>query len=490
MADGRGKLRRRILDHLVIQSKGRIKLVSHFGDRDGDFHAACLSRMEIRKGRKGHLTEAYGGSGANIQLLASDHYHWLLEQGVEQLQRNSSNYKYRAHNLHHLQDYLDYYHILADAYAQEIEKTRATHILFMNMPHLGYDIILYHVAKTLGLKILVCSQTFFSDSFFSMENLEHFGSLSPDGMDGSPVLIEKGSLPETSNTNYFSNDDRWQKTGPRGRLRTKAVISLFKYVALRQPMRLVNLSYLIGNVKRMAEIYSKLPDWRDPFSSFFHQNELAYFEHLSEYEMQQVDFRKPYVYIPLHNQPEMSTQTLGGKFRDQLLVVEAISRSLPDGWHIYVKENPRQGGYARGPMFFHRLSRINGVQFLPAATSTHELTKGCKVLATTGGTAGYEALRKGKPVVVFGRTWYRDFPGVFPWNESLDLQLISETSFPHEELEKAMGFLQGRCHPGQMELLYERASEGPESEANVRGVAQIISDLLEKKCPLTFQKAD
>ena len=154
LVDGRGSLRRQILDQLVAQSRGRIELACHFGDRDSDFHAACLQRMEVRRGRKGHLIEAHQSRGANIPLLASPDFQWMLEQGIEQLHRTGPNYRYRSHNLTHVQDYLDYYHILADAYAQQIEETGATHALFLNMPHLGYDVILYHVARTLGLKTM------------------------------------------------------------------------------------------------------------------------------------------------------------------------------------------------------------------------------------------------------------------------------------------------------------------------------------------------
>lgn len=485
VVDARGSLLRQVLDVLVAQSNGRIELVCHFGDRDGDFHAACLQRMEVRRGRKGHLLEAHLSRGGNIPLLASPDFHWMLEQGVEQLHRAGDNYRYRAHNLTHLQDYLDYYHILADAYAQQIEDTGATHALFMNMPHLGYDVILYQVARTLGLKTLICSQTFFAENFFSMERFEDFGFQSPEGRDADPVPIERGSAPD-----LFYMEDRWQKSGPRGRIPLKAVAQLLRHVALNNPAKLFSPGYIYGNLGRMAEIYRALPSWRDPFSKFFHVNELAYFEHLAQYETAPVDLTVPFVYIPLHNQPEMSTQALGDKFRDQLLVVEAIGRALPDGWRIYVKENPRQSGYSRGPMFFHRLSRVRGVQYVPSDTSTHELSSRAKLTATVCSTAGYEALRKGKPALVFGKPWYGDFPGVFRWHDGIDLLKISEATFPHADLEAAMGRLQGRCHPGIIEPAYRDRAENFDAAANAAQVASTVASLLDGSQPLTFQRGE
>lgn len=482
--DGRGSLRREVLDRLVVRSGGAIEVAVHFGDRDADFHAACLSRAEVRHGQKGHLVQRHMARGAEMPLLASPDYHLMLEQGVEQLQRYSADYRYRSHNLTHLQDYLDYYHILADAYAQELQDTGATHALFMNIPHLGYDVILYHVAKTLGLKVLVVSQTFFADSFFSMERIEDFGHLNPDAPNGAPIAIEKGSAPD-----LFYMDNRWQERGPRGKLGVKAVLSLMKHVALKKPSKLLSPAYVFGNLRRMKAVYGRLPDWRDPFSKFFHVNELAYFEHLAGYEDQPVDLNAPFVYVPLHNQPEMSTQSLGGVFRDQVLAVEAMASVLPEGWRIYVKENPRQGAYARGPMFFHRLSRIRGVQFVPSETSTHELSTRAKITATVAGTAGWEALRKGKPVVVFGGGWWRDFPGVFPWEPGMDLAAIAETTFPHERLEQAFGNLQSRCHGGVIELLYKDRAKDFDSTANAEAVAETLLGLLTGRLPVTFRKA-
>jgi hypothetical protein len=483
MVEGRGDLRQKILGELILRAEGRIHLGLHFGDKNSDFHSACLSRMEIRLGKDGHLIRDHLSRGANIPLLSSPEFFKMLEIGIEQFHRNSSSYRYRSHNLTSIQDYLDYYHILSEAYAQELESRGITHALFMNVPHLGQDMVLYQVAKAMNLKTLVVSQTFFADRFFSMHSVEEFGYLNPMAPKGPPQSIQKGSAPDLF---YMSQD--WQMPGERGRLSLPVVLRCLEFILRKRPTKILDLPYVWRLIQRVSQVYQTLPKWRDPFGKFFHENELAYFEHLEQFEGQTIDWDAKFVYVPLHNQPEMSTQSLGGLFRDQVLLIEAVARSLPKGWKIYVKDNPRQGAYARGPMFFHRLTRIDGVQLVPLDTSTYELSSRAQLTATVCGTAGWEALRKGKSVLVFGGAWYKSFPGVFHWHPEIDLEQIANHQFEHEDLEAAAGHLQAACHPGIIELLYRDRTEDYDSTKNVAHVADTLIQLLTGEKPVTFAK--
>src|SRR3990167_10389371 len=128
-----------------------------------------------------------------------------------------------------------------------------------------------------------------------------------------------------------------------------------------------------------------------------------------------------YVYFPLNMQPERSTSPQGGVFQDQILVAETVAAALPEGWTLVIKEHPSQWwlrgktrySSARYRGYYQRLAKIPRVRLVPIRASSFELTKRSKTVATITGTAGWEALARGKMPLVFGYPWYRDCGGVF-----------------------------------------------------------------------------
>jgi len=239
-------------------------------------------------------------------------------------------------------------------------------------------------------------------------------------------------------------------------------------------------------LKRASATYGDLPDWRDPFASFFHTKALAYFEHQAIYEGRSVDLDQPYVYVPLHSQPEMSASTFGGIYRDQVLMIEAVSRSIPDDWKIFVKENPRQGAYARGPLYFHRLDGLPKVQLVPSSTSSQALVARAKVVATVAGTAGCEGLLSGVPAVTFGGAWYKSLEGVTLFHEGLRLEDVHAKGVDHARLEASYGALLSKSHAGLIDRLFFDKVANFDEAKNCETVADQVIDLVLGRVPTTY----
>lgn len=164
--------------------------------------------------------------------------------------------------------------------------------------------------------------------------------------------------------------------------------------------------------------------------------------------VQSVDFTKKYVYFPLHLQPEMTTDVLGGKYVDQLLAIEKLSNMLPNDWHIYVKENPKQKSYMRGRYFFERLSLIPNVVFVDRTVDTYKLMESAQFVSTIIGTAAWEAITGGKNALIFGKTWFEHFPGIFRFEEVKSVEEILQYKISHDDIQRAINILRRKSIKG------------------------------------------
>lgn len=473
----------RIMQDIARQSNGRVEIALHLGNKTAPFKLSSLARINAREGAEGHIMDGDFYTGVARELFEGAEYFQFRDSFSDHMYRKADSYYHKAHPLKDPQDYYDYYHVVADMLARKIRDAGVTHCLFFNIPHLGYDTVIYHLAKSMGLPTVVLTQSLFPNRFFSMYNAADNGGTRY--LAGSPIYeMEKGSKPDLF---YMQGIKQEREEG--GRITAKAMLQLATFLLRKRPIQALNPVYLWKTLSRISKTYGAFPKWRDPFARFFHEDEFAYFDHLASYEDQEVDLTGDFVYFPLQLQPEMTTSALGERFRDQAYAIERLSEILPKGVRILVKENPKQGAYMRGPLFFHRLKRIPSVTFLPSWADTHALTANAKFVATITGTVGWEAIRTGKPALVFGNAWYRKFPGVFEFTDGLTYEDIVTAQFEHADLEKFVGSLIAQTHEGVVDRQYTKIVPDYDDGTNVTQVAKTILGLLEGTTPSTFHPA-
>lgn len=116
---------------------------------------------------------------------------------------------------------------------------------------------------------------------------------------------------------------------------------------------------------------------------------------------------EPYVFLPLHYQPEASILGASPGWLDQLGLVRLISSSLPSGFRLVVKDHPAIGGLRRSA-FYMNIMDLQNVVLLDDRVNSRVIMNhpGCRLLVTNGGTAGFEGMIFGKPLLIFGRAYY------------------------------------------------------------------------------------
>ncbi len=128
--------------------------------------------------------------------------------------------------------------------------------------------------------------------------------------------------------------------------------------------------------------------------------------------VERVDHQEKYVYFAMHYQPERTTCPDGGRFNNQFLAISLLSKALPEGWKIYVKEHPSQfnfhgmGELSRWMEYYDDIALLPNVRLISVDTPSMELMDHAQVVATITGAAGWEALIRGIPILCFGAAWY------------------------------------------------------------------------------------
>ncbi len=122
--------------------------------------------------------------------------------------------------------------------------------------------------------------------------------------------------------------------------------------------------------------------------------------------------KNKHVLVCLAYQPELTSNPLGGMFLHQWLMVNLVAHSVPEDCEVWVKEHPAQfvslGGTSsfRNTFYYDLIRILPRVRMVPLHADQFDLIDNSIAVATITGTVGFEALARGRPVLIFGNVWY------------------------------------------------------------------------------------
>lgn len=314
-------------------------------------------------------------------------------------------------------------------------------VVFPSSPHAVYDYVLYILCKELNVTTIILWRTVegfmcpierFEDELKSLVSL--YKRLLSEGKYSREYFLP----PEIQNY--------WDRiSGDYSQARPECIAQYLKKPKFNfTGIIALSLRKVKSVFKYIKFIYQPaLPNYVKQRGRRFEDSEMTYFEFLKLCKFagdkkrrrirvyynklaEEVDINKPYIYVALHAQPEGSTCPDGGIFVDQLLMIDLISKSLPEGWSIYAKEhivqftNRISGERSKTVDFYRDLASLPNVKLVPLSMSPFDLIDNAKAVVTVTGTTGWQAVARGKPVLTFGYSWYRGCEGVFytPTKES------------------------------------------------------------------------
>ena len=128
-------------------------------------------------------------------------------------------------------------------------------------------------------------------------------------------------------------------------------------------------------------------------------------DYVAESELSSLD----YVLFPLHVEPEVTQLVYASPYLNQIEVVRNVSRSIPVGMTLLVKEHPAAVG-KRTLSYYRKLLEIPNVRLADPAIPSRPAVENARLVANIAGSMGWEAVLRQKPVVLFGRTPYEFLP--------------------------------------------------------------------------------
>ena len=314
------------------------------------------------------------------------------------------------------------------------------------LPHRVYDYALYCLCQYKGIPFLAFNHTQFNGRFMVLDQIFSIGDLYKEDYLCS-LTVDSEELYKSLMEDV---KDRFDKV--KGDYTGAA--PYYMATEARQQEKNNNIFHVlksrIGSLwTYRASLFGELPDSSVCYYKFTHKKSLeekksinvfkyypikienkCYLKKLkSIYESLTIkpDYSGPYVVYFLHYQPEATTSPTGDIFVDQSLCIDMLLKNTPKEWSIYVKEHPhqfmyhREGATSRIKEFYLDLTRNPRVKLMSINESSFDLIEHCKAIGTVCGTVGWETIVRGKPVILFGLSWYENYtPGV--------LRITDETS--------------------------------------------------------------
>lgn len=316
-----------------------------------------------------------------------------------------------------------------------INKMKPDVIIFTDIPHFVYNYVLYSLAKLNNIPVIMVAAAYRFDELLVLHDYKKAGAHIFEEYER--IKNEKheiGELSKEAQEYYLKSINPAMDSTPVYKKLIDARINRSPRILPKISSVLRNLVtlrifhttyYYIKSLRKMKKALSNID--RDDSINYKNVFYLKKFQRIKEgykkeYENLQVevDFDKKYLYFPLHFQPECTTSPQAGVYVDQILIVKTLAASLPDDWLIYIKEYAAQWDpnnfrthLYRYEGYYEEMAAFKNVRLISPEVSTFDLIKSSQAVVTAAGTAGWEALVRTKPVLLFGYPWYMHCDGVF-----------------------------------------------------------------------------
>ncbi len=334
---------------------------------------------------------------------------------------------------------LHYYHTQVMYWKGVLDQFQPDVVVFREEPHQNFDYILYALCRVLNYKTVMFQRTLLpctavpvasfeeGSKAISQAYKEKLGEFDGKCTELSPPLND---YLEKLHSDSFTNAIPSHLKNQFIRFKEGAGVS-----------DAIKLSYtLCKDIIKGMLLRKKLPDYLEKHFydniAVFKKRRLA--KHYAKL-VTPVNLEVPFIFVALQCEPERQASPCGDAYGNQYLMVDIISKLVPEGWMVYVKEHVAQfktfqdSEKARTTEFYDYLVSKENVRLVGLDITSFDLIDKAKASASVSGSVCWESVVRGTPALLFGYNWYKGCEGVF------------SVAF-REELLNAINFIQKGYH--------------------------------------------
>jgi hypothetical protein len=386
-------------------------------------------------------------------------------------------YPYSAPAYSH-EEMMKIFQVKAKAIVKFLEEEKPD-LLFMTVIGTISSLLLYLVARKMGIKVLIGTETRIDNNYTLTENYENysfaeklFSELQKQGAESKKIKEARDYIKKFRDNPtphlYFLKDGR-------------ADVSRLKELKWFLPKRFLQSLFWFG---KLTFLYFYKRKWRD----YTQEDPASYFIDRLRRKTRtliganrfydQADLAEDFAFYPLHYEPEIATLLLAPFWTEQLNLIRQIAKSLPLHFKLYVKEHPAMVKY-RPFSYYRELKKIPNVKLIDPNVKSFGLIKNSKLIITLTGTAAFEGLIFEKPIITFGDVFYNALPTVKHCHEIERLpflvkEQLGDYRHNEKELETFIGAILETSAPVSLQEIWEVGINGAEEEKQLALLADLL----------------
>jgi hypothetical protein len=299
---------------------------------------------------------------------------------------------------------------------RELPLRGVSRVVFSGTPHFAWDFVLAEAAATLGIECVVLNPT----------NLDAIATINERG---AALLTPSIGGANTSSIRLLSPEEVSDLIPkPSANLhnsraindRALAISSKLLFQRLHVLLRAARNAHLVfrRGPTHATDKYLRLTGPRRWLAQLRNDLRVVRLHDLYDGLCLKSPPKEPFVFFPLHFQPERTTDPEAGLLANQYLSIRAVRGSLDPEVLLLVKEHPRQferlpsdlrTRYYRDESFYHAVSRLPGVHLIPASMPSADLISEAQSTVTVKGSASFEAMYGGGNASSLSPAWYSRF---------------------------------------------------------------------------------